>query len=279
MYEIYDYGPVVQITGTGTASCTAASPCNLFSEMLGTPGMMSIDPYNHLFFADTHMGAALATVQPLPAKLAFLYDPFPYQTNPSSAIAADSADNIYSMWFNGGECEIVRQTLTDAENVNVNFTKIVGGHICGFSGDNGQAGNAEIGAKVGQMAFDIAGNFYFSDSVNQRVRRIDAATGIITTIAGNGTAGYAGDGGQATTALLRSPTGVGVDSQGQVFVISTAAAVGTSQVIRKLGPNGFLSFGGQLKGSTSSARLVTVANSGNKRTYAYQRGHYRRQPR
>jgi hypothetical protein len=224
--------------------------------------MMSIDPYNRLFFADSHQGAAMATVQPLPAKLVFLYDPFPYQTNPSSAIAVDSGDNIYSLWSNGGTCSIVRATLYDSENSNVIFTKIAGGHTCGFSGDTGEAGNAEIGSTVGQMAFDIAGNFYFTDTVNQRVRRIDATTGIITTIAGTGTAGYDGDGGQATSALLRSPTGVGVDSRGRVYVIS-GAATGATQVIRKLGPNGFLSFGGQLKGSTSSAKMVTIANTGN----------------
>jgi hypothetical protein len=263
MFEIYDYGPLVQINGTGTVGCPATTPCNLNSEGLGSPGTMSNDSYNHLFFVDSHSGAAMATVQPLPAKLIFLYDPFPFQTNPSSPIVADASDNIYSLWSNGSVCEIARASLYDAENSNVIFTKIVGGHTCGFSGDGGQAGNAEIGAKVGQMAFDLAGNFYFSDTSNQRVRRIDATTGIINTIAGNGSAGYTGDGGQATSATLSTPTGVGVDSQGQVYIISGAAATGTAQVVRKLGPNGFLNFGGQLKGTTSSAHLVTVANTGN----------------
>ena len=93
MYEIYGYGPVVQVNGTGTASCPAATPCNLSSEALGTPGEMSMDPYNHLFFVDSHMGAAMATVQPLPAKLIFLYDPFTYQTNPSSPMAVEFGHN------------------------------------------------------------------------------------------------------------------------------------------------------------------------------------------
>jgi hypothetical protein len=261
MYEIYDYGPVVQVNGTGTASCPASTPCNLNTEALGTPGMMSMDAYNHLFFADNHQGAAFATVQPLPAKLVFLYDPFPYQTNPSSAVATDASDNIYSLWSNGGECEIVRASLFDAENSNVNFTKITGGHTCGFSGDGGQAGNAEIGATVGQMTFDLAGNFYFSDSANQRVRRIDNLTGIIRTIAGNGTAGYTGDGGKATSAALNNPTGVAVDSQGAVYIIS--GATGSAQVIRKVGPQGLVTFGNQSKGSASAPQSVTVTNTGN----------------
>src|ERR1700722_9346389 len=263
MHEIYGYGPVVQVNGTGTASCPASTPCNLNSEALANPGLMSIDAYNHLFFADSHQGAAMATVQPLPAKLIFLYDPFPYQTNPASAIGADASDNLYSMWSNGGECEIVRSTLYDAENSNVTFTKIVGGHTCGFSGDGGEAGSAEIGATVGAITFDLAGNLYFSDTKNQRVRRIQATTGIISTIAGKGTAGYNGDGAAATSAELSSPTGVAVDSQGQVYIISSAAATGTAQVVRKIGPNGFLSFGSQTKGGSGPAHIVTMANTGN----------------
>jgi len=263
MFEIYGYGPVVQINGTGTASCPAATPCNLSSEALGTPGEMSMDPYNHLFFVDSHMGAAMATVQPLPAKLIFLYDPFPYQTNPSSAMAVDASDNLYSLWSNGGTCSIQQSSLYNAENFNVIFNKIAGGHTCGFSGDGGLAGNAEIGATVGQMTFDLAGNLYFSDTVNNRVRRIDYVTGIISTIAGSGVAGYAGDNGQATTAYLSKPTGVAVDSQGQVYIISATSAAATTQVVRKLGPNGLLAFGNQLRSTASSTRFVTLSNTGN----------------
>ena len=177
--------------------------------------------------------------------------------------STDASDNIYSLWSNGGECEIVRASLYDAENSNVNFTKITGGHTCGFNGDGGQAGNAEIGATVGQMTFDLAGNFYFTDSPNQRVRRIDNVTGIIRTVAGNGSAGYSGDSAAATSAQLSSPTGLAVDSQGQVYIISGAAATGTPQVIRKVGPNGYLQYGGQLVGTASPAQLMTVSNTGN----------------
>jgi len=260
MYVIFDYGPVVKASGTGTASCPASTPCNLSSEALGTPGEMSMDPYNHLMFVDSHQGAAFSTVQPIPANLVFLYDPFPYQQSPSAAMAVDAGDNLYSLWANGGDCEITQQSLYNAENSNVIFNKVAGGHTCGFSGDGGQAGNAEIGAKIGQIAFDAAGNLYFSDTNNQRVRRIDYTTGQINTIAGDGVAGYTGDGGQATYAGLSSPTGVAVDSQGQVYIISSAA---TGQVVRKLGPNGQLTFSNQAKGTKSAARVVTVSNTGN----------------
>jgi hypothetical protein len=260
MYEIYDYGPVVQVSGTGTVSCPAATPCTLSSEALGTPGEMSMDPYNHLFFVDSHSGAAFSTVQPIPANLIFLYDPFPYQTSPSSAMAVDSGDNLYSLWANGGVCEIVQQSLYNAENSNVSFNKIAGGHTCGFAGDGGLAGNAEIQNKIGQIAFDAAGDLYFTDTANQRIRRIDYTTGVIRTIAGTGSAGYTGDGYVATLANLDNPTGVAVNSQGAVYVISSASS---GQVIREIGLLGYLTFGNQGKGVLSAPQMVTVTNTGN----------------
>jgi hypothetical protein len=260
MYEIYDYGPVVQINGTTTGACTASAPCTLDSHALTTPGTMSMDRYNNLFFADADAGVAMSTVQPTLANLIYIYDPFPFQRSPSTPIAVDSEDNIYSIWANGGDCQIMQSSLYYAENSKTIFNKIAGGHTCGFSGDGGQAGNAEIQNNIGQMAFDITGNLYFTDTSNQRVRRIDYTTGQINTIAGTGTAGYTNDNNQATLAELSSPTGVTVDSQGQVYIISSAA---TGQVIRKLGPNGFLNLGSQLKGSSGTAHLVTVANTGN----------------
>jgi hypothetical protein len=260
MYEIYDYGPVVQINGAGSNTCTASTPCNLSGQALGTPGTMSMDGYNHLFFVDSHMGSAFATVQPLPAKLVFLYNPFPYQTNPSSPMAVDSSDNLYSVWSNGGTCSIIQASLYNAENSNVSFNKIAGGHTCGFTGDGGLAGNAEMGASVGQIAFDTAGNMYFTDTNNQRVRRIDYTTGVIRTIAGNGTKGYTNDGGMATNSELSNPTGVAVDSQGQVYIISSAAS---GQVIRKVTATGIRNLGSAPKGTKGLAQTVLVSNTGN----------------
>ncbi|ABF42600.1 hypothetical protein Acid345_3599 [Candidatus Koribacter versatilis Ellin345] len=263
MYEIYDYGPVVQVSGTGTIACPASTPCTLSSEALGTPGAMSIDPYNHLFFVDSHQGAAFSTVQPIPANLIFLYDPFPYQQSPSATMAVDSSDNLYSLWANGSVCEIAQQSLYNAENNFVSFIKVAGGHTCGFAGDNGQATNAEIGNKIGQIAFDAAGNLYFTDKANNRVRRIDYTSGIIRTIAGNGIAGYIGDTAGATTAELANPTGVGVDSEGQVFIIAGDAASSTTQVVRRVTTFGKLVLPTTKNGVKSAASTVLVSNTGN----------------
>ena len=64
---------------------------------------------------------------------------------------------------------------------------------------------------------DTLGNVYISDELNNRVRKIAASTGVITTIAGNGTAGYSGDGDQATGAMIVYPVGINLDSAGNVY--------------------------------------------------------------
>ena len=60
------------------------------------------------------------------------------------------------------------------------------------------------------MAVDASGNLYIADTGNNRIREVNHSTGIITTVAGNGTAGYSGDGGKATSAKLYYPQGVAI---------------------------------------------------------------------
>ncbi len=260
LYEIWEYGLLVNITGTGTATCTVSAPCAVTSEEMSQPGQMSVDRYDNIFFAEHKEGAARMVPLPYPPEFAELYDPFSYQESQPDAFAVDADDNLYSYWNNSGTCAIIVQSFYNAETSTQVFQKVVGGRVCGFSGDGGQAGNAEIGTSIGQIWFDIAGNMYFSDTSNQRVRRVDYTTGVIHTIAGDGTAGYTGDGGSAKAAELSSPTGVSVNSLGAVYIISSATS---GQVIRQVGPQGFLAFGNQGKGSASGAQLVTVTNTGN----------------
>ena len=260
LFEIYAYGPQFQLNGTTSGTCTVATPCGISAEELFTPGEMATDGYNRIFFVDGYYGAGEFVAMSQTASYAHLDDPFTYQASTPGVIAVDSSDNIYSFWYNGGICSIAAQTFSNASNYYSIYSKVAGGRTCGFAGDGGQAGNAEISKNIGQMVFDLAGNLYFSDTNNQRVRRIDASTGQINTIAGNGTAGYSGDGGPAISATLNAPSGVAVDSQGQVYIISSAS---TGQVIRKVGPNGVASFNNQPKGTTSAATVVTIANTGN----------------
>ena len=86
----------------------------------------------------------------------------------------------------------------------------------GDSGDGGQATNAELREPF-EITLDAVGNIYFSDAVNSRIRMINAV-GIITTIAGNGTYGSTGDGGQATDAKVANPFGVTFDKSGNLYI-------------------------------------------------------------
>src|SRR4051794_28220052 len=88
----------------------------------------------------------------------------------------------------------------------------------GFAGDGGPAAKAQLNQPFA-VAFDRAGNLYFSDTGNHRVRRVDAKTGVITTAAGNGTKGFAGDGGPAAAASLNEPYGVTLDAGGNLFIV------------------------------------------------------------
>ena len=97
---------------------------------------------------------------------------------------------------------------------------VVGTGEDGYSGDGGLATQARIGEAYG-CAFDTKGNLYISDGRNHTIRRIDKGTGIITTVAGNGGTGGAGDGGPATAAQLNRPHGVAVASDGSIYIGDT----------------------------------------------------------
>jgi len=87
----------------------------------------------------------------------------------------------------------------------------------GYNGDNQLATNAKLNSPNG-VAVDSSGNIYIADMLNNRVRKVTASTGVITTVAGNGHSGYNGDNILATSAELNNPTGVAVDSSGNIYI-------------------------------------------------------------
>jgi len=97
------------------------------------------------------------------------------------------------------------------------ITTAVGTGEKGFAGDGGPATAALLNGPF-DAAFDTAGNLYFSDTFNNRIRRVDARTGVISTIAGNGDKGYSGDGGPATAAALNEPYGIALDCAGNLYI-------------------------------------------------------------
>lgn len=113
------------------------------------------------------------------------------------------------------------------------ITTIAGVPTGGYGGDGGPATNARMNAPTG-VAVDAAKNIYIADQGNNCIRRVSAA-GVITTIAGTGAAGYSGDGGAATAAMLSTPVALAVDGGGNVFVADQ-----TNNRIRKISPTGII---------------------------------------
>ncbi|MGO9239435.1 MAG: hypothetical protein ACLQBJ_01390 [Bryobacteraceae bacterium] len=117
------------------------------------------------------------------------------------------------------------------------ITTVAGTGTAGYSGDSAAATSAELDYPSG-IFLDSSGNLYIADQVNHRVRMVNTS-GIITTIAGNGTAGYLGDKAAATSAELNYPCGVAVDSSGNIYIADTG-----NNVIRKVSGGTITTFAG-----------------------------------
>lgn len=140
-------------------------------------------------------------------------------------LATDSRDNLYLPDAGLGRIRKITPSGT--------ITTVVGNGMGGFGGDGGPAVNAQVYPVA--LTFDTAGNMYFSDLGNMRVRKVSPA-GVISTIAGNGFVGSTGDGGPATSASLNYPLGIAVDRNGNVFVAENG-----SRRVRKITPAGIIS--------------------------------------
>jgi sugar lactone lactonase YvrE len=143
------------------------------------------------------------------------------------------------------------------------------GYFTGYGGDGGAATSALLYYPAG-VAVDAAGNLFIADTANQRVRKV-SASGVISTVAGNGTPGYSGDGGPATAAQLAGPSGVAVDGAGNLFIADNGnervRKVSATGVITTVAGNGTPGYSGD-GGAATSARLsrplgVAVDAAGN----------------
>ena len=123
------------------------------------------------------------------------------------ALATDDAGNLYFVSFN---CVF----KLDRSGV---ITRVAGISAPGYSGDGGPAIYAQL-SRPGGLALDGAGNLFIADIDNHLIRKV-SADGMITTLAGNGVAGFSGDGGPAIDAQLYLPAEVAVDGKGNVFIL------------------------------------------------------------
>ena len=130
----------------------------------------------------------------------------------------DSSGNMYILETGIGRVRKVTAGGT--------ITSYAGNGASGFSGDGGAATNAQLFPGHG-IAVDGSGNLYIADLYNNRIRKVDPA-GIITTVAGTGSAnsvgqgGFSGDNGPATSAMLNLPDAVAVDAAGNLYIADSS---------------------------------------------------------
>lgn len=125
-------------------------------------------------------------------------------------IALDGAGNLY---FGDTATNTIRKISSGK------IQSVAGNGVVGYSGDGGPATQASFNVANGNVAIDGAGNLFIADKANHAVRRVDAVSGIITTVAGvGGSAGYSGDGGPAARALLNAPETVVLDGAGNLYI-------------------------------------------------------------
>jgi sugar lactone lactonase YvrE len=165
-----------------------------------------------------------------PATQAYLNNPY--------CVALDSSGNLYIA--DSGNYRVVR-----VEAATGILTLRAGAGSSSYSGDGGPAIAAAIGSP-NCIALDTAGNFYITDSINNVVRRVDAAAGTISTVAGGGSGG---DNGPALNARLLQPSGIAVDAQGNLFITELLGyrvrkVSAASRVITTVAGNGASAYGG-----------------------------------
>jgi hypothetical protein len=184
-------------------------------------------------------------------------------TSPAG-IAVDSGDNLYI-------ADAANNRVVRVDAASGTLTVVAGNGAARYGGDGGPALQASIYYPY-SVSLDAAGDLFIAEIGSNRVRRVDSLTGIITTVAGNGTAAYSGDGGLAVTASLRAPSAVALDSAGNLFIADSGNACirrvdAQSAVITTVAGNGTtgVSPDGATAASSplSSPRGVSVDRSGN----------------
>jgi sugar lactone lactonase YvrE len=171
-------------------------------------------------------------------------------SNPSG-IAVDAAGNLYIADTGHSLVRFVSAT-------SGLITAVAGNGSPGYSGDSGLATTTALNAPS-TVRVDAAGNIYIADSGNDAIRKVEAASGNINTIAGNGVRGYYGDGGVSTAANLANPSGIALDSAGTLYIADQS-----NNVIRKVAfQSRAIAFGNTNIGLASEPQLLNIENIGN----------------
>ncbi|MBI6546423.1 MAG: SMP-30/gluconolactonase/LRE family protein, partial [Cyanobacteria bacterium NC_groundwater_1444_Ag_S-0.65um_54_12] len=229
--KVASNGTITTVAGNGTAAF-AGDNGPATGASINSPRGMALDASGNLYIADASNHRirkvdTSGTITTMGSGWGFSGDGGPVSAAKMKSprgVAFDGAGNLY---INDTNNNRIRQV-----NLASNIATIAGnGALDTFGGDGGPAGNALLDTPQ-YLTVDNTGNLYFSDTFNNRVRKV-SPSGIISTVAGNGTAGYTGDNGPATSASLNTPTGLAVDSAGNLYIADSL-----NNVIRRVTPTG-----------------------------------------
>jgi sugar lactone lactonase YvrE len=280
---------VRKVSAGGIISTVAGNGIGIYSgdggmattNSLYSPGGVLIDGMGNLYIADAlnHRirkvanNGIIATVAGNgtvsyggdrgPATSASLYNPV--------GVAFDGTGNFY---IADQQNQRIRKVATSGI-----ITTVAGNGLFTFGGDGGAATAANLANPSG-VAVDGVGNIYIADALNQRIRKV-ATSGIITTVAGNGIAGFSGDGGAATAASLNNPVGVTVDGTGNLYIADSQnnriRKVATSGIISTVAGNGTASNSGDGGLATAAGFNYTagVVLDGSGNLYIADQGNHR----
>ncbi len=170
------------------------------------------------------------------------------QLNAPQGVAVDSSGNVYIS--DTGNARVRKVSSAGA------ISTVAGNGNAGNAGDGSAATGAQLNLPVG-LAVDSAGNLFIADYGNNRVRKVAASSGTISTVAGNGVQGYGGDGHAATSAALNGPQSVAVDANGNLYIADSQ-----NNRVRVVTPAGTISTvaGTGLPGYTGDGHAATGAN-------------------
>ena len=254
-------GIIATIAGTGTPGF-AGDNALATAAQLNLPTALALDSNQNLYLADTanhRVRKIAAATGQITTVAGDGVQGFAGDSGPATAasidsptgIAVDAAGNLYL-------ADTHNQRIRRIDTAGI-ITTLAGTGVEAFSGDNAAASHAALALPHG-LTLDAAGNLYLADTANHRIRRIDAVTSQITTVAGEGTQAFSGDNGPATAASLNSPRAVVATPNAPLVVADTG-----NQRIRQVNADSIQTFFGIGLISAPSQSDFTLSATGSTR--------------
>ena len=212
---------ITTIAGTGTSSYSGDN-MQATSATLNPTGV-AVDAFGNIYFSDyrNHRVRKILVSNNFVATIAGT-GTTGYSGDGNQATAATiqsplgiNLDNSLNVYFGGTDYHVVRK-ITVSTGI-ISTIAGTGSTSGGYNGDNIQATSATLHTPY-DVVLDFYGNLYITDRYNNRIRKVDVSTGLITTVVGTGTASTSGDGSAATAATIKSPTFSRFDSAGNLYI-------------------------------------------------------------